>query len=163
MNICPHYHLDTCSIPSLPDRKTSRTALRFLGSFLQPLFFALFLSRGSQHVCVCVCARMCVRACLMVHWFIAGDGKIVQAFCQEHLLMLTKAPLQPVFKLSVFWCRDQCSCQACGRFEACGEGAPAEVLKDGLWGGFFCFFWGGAPQQSYNSLEAAVGRSIRRS
>ena len=33
---------------SLPDRKTSRTALLFLRSFLSTAFLALFLSRGSQ-------------------------------------------------------------------------------------------------------------------
>ena len=55
VNIYLHGRHDTCTIPSLPDRKTSRTALQFLRSFLQPLFFALFLSCGSQHVCVCVC------------------------------------------------------------------------------------------------------------
>ena len=37
------------------DRKTSRTALLFLRSFLSTAFLASFLSRGSQRVCVCVC------------------------------------------------------------------------------------------------------------
>ena len=38
---------------SLPtDRKTSRTALLFLRSFLSTAFLASFLSRGSQRVCV---------------------------------------------------------------------------------------------------------------
>ena len=55
VNICPHDRHKTCNVPSLPDRKTFRTALQFLRSFLQPLFFALFLSRSSQRVCVCVC------------------------------------------------------------------------------------------------------------
>ena len=36
------------------DRKTSRTALLFLRSFLSTAFLALFLSRGSQRVCVWV-------------------------------------------------------------------------------------------------------------
>ena len=47
---------DACSLPSLPDRKMSRTALQLLRSFLQPLFFALFLSRG-LNVCVSVRAH----------------------------------------------------------------------------------------------------------
>ena len=41
---------------SSPDRKTSRIALLFLRSFLSTAFLALFLSRGSQRVCVCVWA-----------------------------------------------------------------------------------------------------------
>ena len=36
------------------DRKTSRTALLFLRSFLSTAFLAPFLSRGSQRVCACV-------------------------------------------------------------------------------------------------------------
>ena len=46
------------SLSSSPDRKTSRTALLFLRSSLSTAFLALFLSRGSQRVCVCV--RVCV-------------------------------------------------------------------------------------------------------
>ena len=45
---------------SLPtDRKTSRTALLFLRSFLSTAFLALFLSRGSQRVCVIASGLFC--------------------------------------------------------------------------------------------------------
>ena len=54
VNIRVHEHHDTCTIPSLPDQKTSKTALQLLRIFLRPLFLALFLSRVSQCVCVCV-------------------------------------------------------------------------------------------------------------
>ena len=54
---------------SSPDRKTSRTALLFLRSFLSTAFLASFLSRGSQRVCVCVsyffrCLSFVCRFCL---------------------------------------------------------------------------------------------------
>ena len=60
VNICLHERHDPCNAPSLPDQKTSRAALLFPRSFLQPLFFALFLSRRPQRVCVCVCVCVCV-------------------------------------------------------------------------------------------------------
>ena len=57
---------------SSSNRKTSRTALLFLRSFLSTAFLASFLSRGSQRVCVgsgrirIVCVCVCVRACVCV-------------------------------------------------------------------------------------------------
>ena len=59
------------SVSSLPDRKTSRTALLFLRSFISTAFLALFLSRGSQHGCVCVFQHsfMHQRSFSFVFWF----------------------------------------------------------------------------------------------
>ena len=66
------------SLSSSPDRKTSRTALLFLRSFLSTAFLALFLSRGSQRVCVCVCecekkAQECVRIHRVCVWVAQGQ------------------------------------------------------------------------------------------
>ena len=49
------------SLSSPPDRKTSRTALLSLRSFLSTAFLAFFLSRGSQRARarVCVCVLVC--------------------------------------------------------------------------------------------------------
>ena len=52
--LCPALNMLPLHSSSL-DGKTSRTALLFLRSFLSTAFLALFLSRGSQNVCVCVC------------------------------------------------------------------------------------------------------------
>ena len=50
------------------DRKTSRTALLSLRGFLFTAFLALFLSRGSQRVCMCVCVCVCVCVCIPLFW-----------------------------------------------------------------------------------------------
>ena len=52
--LCPALNM-LPSLSSSPDRKTSRTALLFLRSFLSTAFLALFLSRGSLSLSVCVC------------------------------------------------------------------------------------------------------------
>ena len=72
----------------LTDRKTSRTALLSLRSFLSPLFLLCSCFCGSHCVCVCVCAR--ARPVVLAPW-------VPACVCTERLdLWCSGPPLEEV-------------------------------------------------------------------
>ena len=98
-----HFNLqeNNCAyaVPSLPDQRTSRTALQFLRIFSNP--FSLLCpclavlnarprARVSVQMCVCVCVCVCLTLISCVHW-------------PDEVLCHSCAPLYPQWAFLRLW------------------------------------------------------------